>query len=389
MKRRFTLSILLLIAVSMLFSQKINTSDSKVETGNSIKNVQIHSSEEMPKSNQTFENHFQNQFTGLKEIKSPIGYPEKQFAHPNDNLYSYPDFPAILGGFSPRSPLPLDYATEFNGSLDGWTSVSIVGGKNFVWTTTGGAFGGQLNSTTASNGYAMFDNLNGTNIGPNPAEAALVSPALDFSGALGVLMSFEHMARHLGQGFNAAYPNLLIKVEASTDLFNTDIQEIWSYQFPSTAHMVVQGQQLVDLGALAGESEVHVRFRYIGGGGYWWLIDDIDIFATFNNDLTIAQAKFSQDLNFEGDDVTLSALITNLGLQTQTNVTVTFNVDGQDFFGIIPSIAPLETLEVSTQWINASAGRHLITVTVPNDENNANNTGTTQGVVAAIGHLAE
>ncbi|MDY0281168.1 MAG: choice-of-anchor J domain-containing protein, partial [Salinivirgaceae bacterium] len=286
-------------------------------------------------------------------------------------------------------PFELPYATEFNGNLDVWSSLSIVGGKYFTWTTVGGAFGGQLESTTAENGYAMFDNLNGTEIGVNPAEAALVSPIFDLTGIANALMSFEYMARQLGKDFDVAYPNLLIKVEGSNDGFNADIQELWSYQFPDEAHMFNDGKVYVNLTPIANQANVQIRFRYIGGGGYWWLIDDVNMWETPANDIMVNDVMFSQDINMAGSDVVISVSVLNVGGVDQTDVDVTVNVNGTDFVANIPAIAVLEEIVVPVTWTAAVAGRHTITATLPDDENNENNTGTTQGVVVAEGQLAE
>lgn len=183
-------------------------------------------------------------------------------------------------------PDPNQYTTFFHEEFDGeipteWESVSIEGNKNFTWTDDTEDYGGYANTTfaspTAENGFAIFDNLNGTNIGPNPAEAALVSPALDFSQGEEFIIDFFHLGRHLGQEFDSAYPNLILKLEASTDDFDTDVQELWSLEFPDNEHYEESGNISVNADILAGEDNVKLRFRYIGGGGYWWLIDDVRI----------------------------------------------------------------------------------------------------------------
>jgi hypothetical protein len=289
--------------------------------------------------------------------------------------------------------LTLDYYADFNGSLMGWQSESIQGGKDFVWTDDTGNYGAFANtvfaSTTASNGFAIFDNLDGAGLGPNPAEAALVSPEFDLTGETYISMSFEHMARQLGSGYGVAYPDLKLLVEASTDDFATDIQEVWSYQFPADAHLEISGTPVVNLSALAGESSVKFRLRYLGGGGYWWLIDDINIFAVPANDITVDNVVFSNELNSVGDDVVLTANITNVGGATQTDVAVTFNVDGNDITQTVATIDPAQTVEVTATWAGATAGRHLVTVTVPTDGDDSNNEATTEGVVATADQLAE
>ena len=181
--------------------------------------------------------------------------------------------------FSPTALTP-DHYFDFDGTMQGWYSVATTGNKNFVWTNQGGYYGGQISSTSASNGYVMYDNLNVDATGPNPAAALLYSPVFDLSGATSLYFSFEHKARHLGQEWNPAVPNMSLKLEASNDGFATNIQELWSYDFPDTQHLIVEGNHSIDISALAGSPNIQFRFNYAGGAGYWWLIDDVYIAET-------------------------------------------------------------------------------------------------------------
>ena len=93
------------------------------------------------------------------------------------------------------------FSEEFNGSLPaGWQNNVIAGPTGFPgweWTLTGGNYGGQLNSTTASNGYMILDS-DGYGTG-DPEEADLISPPIDCSGATtAIFLSLEHYARTFG-----------------------------------------------------------------------------------------------------------------------------------------------------------------------------------------------
>lgn len=197
--------------------------------------------------------------------------------------------------FSPTALSP-DHSFDFDGTMQGWYSVATTGHKNFVWTDQGAQYGGQIESATADNGYVMLNNLYEEYIGPNPNEAALYSPVFDLTGLTDLFFTFEHKARQIGQDYDPQYPNMSLKLEASNDGFSTNVQELWSYDFPNTAHLVVEGTQSVDISALAGNSSVQFRFNYAGGGGYWWLIDDVNI-----NDFTPQTTSLPYSETFDAD----------------------------------------------------------------------------------------
>jgi len=178
--------------------------------------------------------------------------------------------------FSPTALTP-DRYFDFDGTMQGWYSVATTGNKNFVWTNQGGQFGGQISSASADNGYVILNNLNEGYIGPSPNAAALYSPVFDLTGTTDLYFTFDHKAKQLGQGFNPPFPNMSLKLEASNDGFASNVQEMWSYDFPNTAHLIVEGTQSVDISSLANSANIQFRFNYAGGGGYWWLIDDVSI----------------------------------------------------------------------------------------------------------------
>lgn len=178
--------------------------------------------------------------------------------------------------FSPTALTP-DHSFDFDGTMQGWYSVATTGHKNFVWTDQGALYGGQIESATADNGYVMLNNLYEEWMGPSPNAAALYSPIFDLTGFTNLIFSFDHKARQIGQDNDPPFPNMSIKLEASNDGFVSNIQELWSYNFPNTAHLSIEGVQSVNISALAGSPNVQFRFNYAGGGGYWWLIDDVTI----------------------------------------------------------------------------------------------------------------
>ncbi|MDR0864641.1 MAG: M6 family metalloprotease domain-containing protein [Candidatus Symbiothrix sp.] len=189
----------------------------------------------------------------------------------------------------------LPYATEFNGSLDGWESVSFDGDLHWQWSDALNYYTFmEINTTTRANGYALYGlTADGIHTGPNPARSALVSPGFDFSNVENAIdLSFEYNVMMY-------YTQTTLKVQASTDNFQNQTVDLWSQTLSNTWESV-SGAPVIDLSAFAGESNVRVRFLYNGGLGLAWAIDDIKI--SENNDprlktLTVSSGELSPLFN--------------------------------------------------------------------------------------------
>ena len=124
-----------------------------------------------------------------------------------------------------------------------------------------------LNSTTGSNGFAIFDYEYYSNV--DSVDASLVSPLFDFSSYSSVFLKFEHCFKGFATVVQA---NLFYSLdngdtwqllsswvtnqgtETSPELYNTDISE-----------------------QVAGYSDVLLKWNYSGRSRYFWMIDDVEI----------------------------------------------------------------------------------------------------------------
>src|SRR5690554_3835329 len=167
------------------------------------------------------------------------------------------------------------YYEDFAGSFPaGWQNVVITGPAGFPgweWTITGGDYGGQLNSTTADNGYMILDSdAYGTGV---PEEADLISPAIDCSALTGdIFFSVEHWARTFGAAD--------IRILLSTDNFSTETELYrWYGGEVNSANGINPVVSVFDITSQAqGESNVKIKFKWIGAYDYWWLVDDFTIY---------------------------------------------------------------------------------------------------------------
>lgn len=169
------------------------------------------------------------------------------------------------------------YSTTFpaDPTGSGWTINTVTGPVTWEWTTEGGAYGGQLASTTAADGYMMADSDgNGTGA---PEETDLISPAINCSAVTDNIMLYvEHYARTYG----AANVQILI----STDDFATETQ---LYQWVDGAVDDANGTNPVvsvfNITSIAqGQANVKVKFKWIGAYDYWWLVDDFKVYSVAN-----------------------------------------------------------------------------------------------------------
>jgi len=167
------------------------------------------------------------------------------------------------------------YYEDFAGSFPaGWQNVVINGPAGFPgweWTDVGGDYGGQLNSTTAANGYMILDSdAYGTGV---PEEADLISPSIDCSALTGdIFFSVEHWARTFGAAD--------IRILLSTDNFVTETELYRWYggevNSANGTNPVISNFDITTL--VQGESNVKIKFKWIGAYDYWWLVDDFTLY---------------------------------------------------------------------------------------------------------------
>lgn len=178
------------------------------------------------------------------------------------------------------SPDPNQFYTfwseDFGGGQipNGWVNNVIAGPTNFPgwqWTLTGGAYGGQLNSTTAANGYMKLDS-DAHGQSTVAEEADLITSPVDFSAInTQVVFSLEHWARTFG--------NADIRIYVSTDDFATQTQ---LYRWHGAPQNQANGPNPLlskfDITEIVqGQSNVKFKFNWKGKYDYWWLLDDLMI----------------------------------------------------------------------------------------------------------------
>jgi len=179
--------------------------------------------------------------------------------------YSFSDFK-----IAPRSdddfvfPVYILYEDFSDGALPaGWTIVDSVGnGEVWRFDNPGGRV---INTTTAANGFAIFDS-DWYGSGGGPENCDLISPVIDCSAFSQVLFSFEH---YFQAGFGGA-----AEVFVSNDNGATWIS-LASWSATSTGNA---DKEVFDISAYAaGQSQVMVKFNWTGDYSWYWAVDDVII----------------------------------------------------------------------------------------------------------------
>jgi PKD repeat protein len=159
-------------------------------------------------------------------------------------------------------PLTEDFS---DGSLPScWLNIDNQGnGQVWQFNNPGGR---TINTTTASNGFAILDSDNYGN--GNSQNADLVSPVLDLSDFTYVTLTFQHYFLN----WSGSSATLSYSINGGSSW--SPIQ-VWTTE---TANAATFSQNVTAL--VAGQSNVRFKWNYTGTWGYYWAVDDISITGT-------------------------------------------------------------------------------------------------------------
>lgn len=287
-----------------------------------------------------------------------------------------------------------------------------IGGINFVCGTAapaGPAAIAAIASTTADNGFLMIDSDEFGGSAPGVwTENCWVQTAngISVAGQTNLSLSFQTFYRMWDNGSSDG--NEYCLVEISTDGVTwpdpttsevADNTTPGTYRYELWPNMETQDPvnnptiKVFNISnALENSPEqIWIRFRWKGYWGYAWMIDDVSIFTTPNNDLTVGKVwvgDIIEDYEYrvtpasQAGQVKYGAEVANFGDQT-IEATVSFDVDGTIYD--VPF-----TFEASTEYgyeatsdtvwtdlidLQTTIGTYNVTVTVPDDEDVSGNTG--------------
>lgn len=306
--------------------------------------------------------------------------------------------------------LDIFYTNDFSSCAD-WETYnafdegysSFVTGIDFQCGTavpSGPAPIAQIASTTAENGYMMVDSDafgSETATGIENCWFQNVNP-IDCSGKDYVSIRFQTFYRMWDGGTDDGNEYCLLEVSSDginwPDPTTFEVSEAPSgTRFELWPTMQTQDPVLnpttfvFDISEIAAnQSNVFLRFRWKGTYGYAWMVDDIEMFVTPENDLTAIEL-------YNGDITTYSAFeyteipttqvaefisavsVANYGYVSQTNVDVTFDLDGVTYQTIEQEILPtsIDTILSPLMLPTSEVGTKTLTVTLPADDDLSTN----------------
>lgn len=262
-----------------------------------------------------------------------------------------------------------------------------------------------INSTTAANGFMMVDSdAYGGEEGGTVIENCWFQNAepIDCSDHPFVSVKFENQYYKWDSGNSDGNEKCLVEVsrdgvtwpsvdtwdeiDGFVDYGDGPVQARWDC-FPDmqTQDPVDNTTILIfDITSVAGGAdEVYIRFRWKGIWGYAWMVDDIDLFPTPDDDISIE--GYATYTDFEGTglyeygvfhtsqltELQMAARVRNLGVNDAENVTLSASVNGDDVsLNAVPLAIPyatIDTVRASGYTPPAVAGLYDVELTVTQD----------------------
>jgi len=242
-----------------------------------------------------------------------------------------------------------------------------------------------IQSSTASNGYALYDS--DLYCGTDDASVRTANP-IDLTGYNAVVVVFEQYYRNYqGSSF----------VEVSTDGTNWTSYEVNGALAVNASTTNPNMAQVNISGAAGGEAQVWIRFRYVGGCDYAWMVDDVAIYPGADNDMELSDVwhgdiigalEYQQIPLAQAHEVTIGAASVNQGGAEQTAVSYAYTITRSgtevasgsfDAGNATIASAGSDTTFYATGYTPDAVGTYVVTVTVSSaegDDNADNNVGT-------------
>ena len=229
-------------------------------------------------------------------------------------------------------------------------------------------------STTASNGFALYDSdlICGSS---DNAYVQLANP-VDLTGFGSVAVQFQQFYRNFqGQTF----------LEVSVDGTNWTSYEVNGSLAVNAATSNPNNAQVNISAVAANEAQVWIRFRYMGACDYAWMVDDVAFVEGAESDLVMQKVWHGDIINaFEYkqiplaqvQEVVIGATCLNQGGAEQTGVEYTYTItaDGAsvasgNFSASNAAVASAasDTTWYSTGFTPSATGDYVVTVSVAGD----------------------
>jgi hypothetical protein len=239
-------------------------------------------------------------------------------------------------------------------------------------------------STTAANGYALYDS--DAYCGTDDAWVRTANP-VNLSEDNAVVLTFQQFYRAF-QG--TTYVGVSTNGTDWTEYeVNASLAVNASTTNPNTAQVNISG-------TAGGQAQVWIRFRYVGACDYAWMVDDVAIIPGADNDMELLDVwhgdivdalEYNQIPLAQAQEVTIGAASVNQGGVAQTAVTYNYTITRSgttvasgSFAAVNATLASAgsDTTFSATGYTPDAVGTYVVNVTVASaegDDNATNNAG--------------
>ncbi|MEI7801064.1 MAG: T9SS type A sorting domain-containing protein [Bacteroidota bacterium] len=268
-------------------------------------------------------------------------------------------------------------------------SSEVPNNQNWVIGTgvpSGGFAIAGIQSTTAANGFALFDSDGMTTNFVNQIGDITTANPIDCSTHPGVLLRFEQFYRRF---YDSSF------VFVSTDNVNWTKYSVNQGVPVNSYNSSTDGDPnpetvTLNISPVAGnQATVWIRFQFYsplslqsGASGwcYAWMVDDVSLEDAPANDMSTDQVWTGDGYSIypvgQERDVYFAAITTNQGYTTQSNVILTSTVTPGGFNDYSSSVdftpASSDTIEVNTTFLPSGLGAYTVGYTISCDSVDAN-----------------
>lgn len=195
----------------------------------------------------------------------------------------------------------------------GWVNNIISGNASFdTWRFNNP--GGRTLTSPISSPAAIFDSdVNSS--GGGAENVALESPAFNTTGYSSVFLTFDHVFNGIYNSTDGIY----------VEVFNGTS---WNTVFSSTSATPISGSPLINISTNASNrTGVKVRFRFVGDWSWFWIVDNVRVYANFDHDMAAVSTELSGKIcGLANDSVVVN--LRNNGALSASNFTVRARITG-------------------------------------------------------------
>ncbi|MEZ4851566.1 MAG: PKD domain-containing protein [Bacteroidia bacterium] len=194
----------------------------------------------------------------------------------------------------------------------GWSQYILTGNSLYDYWRFDNP-GNRVDLYPFDDNFAIFDS-DFLSITGGKENVALESPAFNATGLTGITLSFDHYFQGIP---GSAY---FVEVYNGT-----------SWDTVLTGNLSTQNPQheVIDITAsVSGQANAKIRFRWEGDFSWFWMLDNVKVFAPINDDVGV-ETIISPISDCTLDSLeTITVRIRNYGLSPQFNFPVSYSVDG-------------------------------------------------------------